>query len=94
MPLTIRQLIDQGAFKLPGDDKVYTGKKETQIVAVNARTGKVLNQYGSPFASFMQPRCRVSKDSLDELDDECDASAEDQDTLLIGKTSMNMRMLC
>jgi hypothetical protein len=85
--LTIRQLIDHGAFKIPGDDKVYTGRKETQIVAVNSRTGKVLHHYGSSSVPFTQPKCRASKDPLDELDDECDVSAEDHDILLIGKTS-------
>ena len=85
LPLTIKQLIDHGAFKIPGDDKVYTGKKETQLVAVDSKTGKVLSQYGSQSGS-MGGKCRVPGDPLDELDDECDAAVEG-DVLMIGKTS-------
>ena len=66
---------------------MYTGRKETHLVAVNARTGKVISQYGLPSAPFMQPRCYASKDQLDELDDECDVSPEDHDVIMIGKTS-------
>jgi hypothetical protein len=84
--LTIKQLIDHGAFKIPGDDKVYTGKKETQFVAVDSKTGKVLSQYGTPAAAFFGARCRAPKDPLDELDDECDASVDGRDILMIGKT--------
>lgn len=83
--MTIRQLIDHGAFKIPGDDKVYTGKKETQLVAVDSKTGKVLSQYG-PRSGSLAGKCRVPGDPLDELDDECDAAVEG-DVLMIGKTS-------
>jgi serine/threonine-protein kinase/endoribonuclease IRE1 len=85
LPLTIKQLIDHGAFKIPGDDKVYTGKKETQLVAVDSKTGKVLSQYGARSGS-MGGKCRIPGDPLDELDDECDAAVEG-DVLMIGKTS-------
>jgi hypothetical protein len=81
-------LIDHGAFKIPGDNKVYTGRKETQFVAVDSKTGKVLSQYGSPSAVFMGTKCRVPKDPLDELDDECDASVDSRDVLMIGKTGI------
>jgi hypothetical protein len=84
--LTIKQLIDHGAFKIPGDDKVYTGKKETQFIAVDSKTGKVLSQYGTPISAFAAAKC--PNDPLDELDDECDASVESRDILMIGKTSM------
>lgn len=67
---------------------MYTGRKETQFVAVDSKTGKVLSQYGSPSAAFMGAKCRASKDPLDELDDECDASVDNRDVLMIGKTGM------
>jgi hypothetical protein len=87
LPLTIKQLIDHGAFKIPGDDKVYTGRKESQFVAVDSKTGKVLSHYGSPAAAaFMRTRCRAPRDPLDDLDDECDASVDGRDVLMIGKT--------
>jgi len=86
LPLTIKQLIDHGAFKIPGDDKVYTGRKESQFVAVDSKTGKVLSQYGSPAAAFMSAKCRAPRDPLDDLDDECDASVDGRDVLMIGKT--------
>ena len=85
LPLTIKQLIDHGAFKIPGDDKVYTGRKESQFVAVDSKTGKVISHYGSPAAAFMSARCRAPRDPLD-LDDECDASVDGRDVLMIGKT--------
>jgi len=89
--LTIKQLIDHGAFKIPGDDKVYTGRKETQFVAVDSKTGKVLSQYGTPSVTFMGSKCRVSKDPIDELDDECDASVDARDVLMIGKTGIKSK---
>lgn len=87
--MTIKQLVDHGAFQIPGDDKVYTGRKETQFVAVDSKTGKVLSQYGSPSAVFMGARCHAPKDPLDELDDECDASVDVGDILMIGKISIS-----
>jgi len=86
LPLTIKQLIDHGAFKIPGDDKVYTGKKETQLVAVDSKNGKILSQFGSRSTSFNE-KCRIPGDPLDELDDECDAAVEG-DVLMIGKTGI------
>jgi len=86
--LTIKQLIDHGAFKIPGDDKVYTGKKETQFIAVDSKTGKVLSQYGTPAAAFLGAKYRAPRDVLDELDDECDATVDPQDILMIGKTGI------
>jgi len=90
--LTIKQLIDHGAFKIPGDDKVYTGRKETQFVAVDSKSGIVLSQYGSPSAACMGAKCRTQKDPLDELDDECDASVDARDILMIGKTGITLEM--
>jgi len=81
--MTIKQMIDHGPFKIPGDDKVYTGKKETQFVAVDSKTGKILSQYGTG----MTAKCRVPRDPLDELDDECDA-VDARNILMIGKTGM------
>jgi len=86
--LTIKQLIDHGAFKIPGDDKVYTGKKETQFIAVDSKTGKVLSQYGTPSADFLGAKCRAPGDVLDDLDDECDATVDSRDILMIGKTGI------
>jgi PQQ enzyme repeat len=86
--LTIKQLIDRGAFKIPGDDKVYTGKKETQFIAIDSKTGKVLSQYGTPSAAFLGAKCRAPRDVLDELDDECDATIDSRDILMIGKTGI------
>lgn len=34
----------------------------------------------------MGAKCRVPNDPLDELDDECDASVDNRDILMIGKT--------
>lgn len=90
--MTIKQLIDHGAFKIPGDDKVYTGRKETQFVAVDSKNGKVLSQYGSTSAAFVGTNCRAPKDPLDELDDECDASVDVRDILMIGKTGMSLKI--
>jgi hypothetical protein len=87
--LTIKQLVDHGAFKIPGDDKVYTGRKETQFVAVDSKTGKILSEFGSPSVAFMGAKCRAPKDPLDELDDECDPmSIDGSDILMIGKTGI------
>jgi glucose dehydrogenase len=87
--LTIKQLIDHAPFKIPGDDKIYTGKKETQFVAVDSKTGKIVSQYGSN-GSSMSTKCRVPGDPFDELDDECDASIDGRDVLMIGRTGISV----
>ena len=71
---------------------MYTGRKETQFVAVDSKNGKVLSQYGSPSAAFIGANCRAPKDPLDELDDECDASVDARDILMIGKTGMTLQI--
>jgi hypothetical protein len=91
--MTIKQLIDHGAFKIPGDDKVYTGKKETQFIAIDSKTGNIISQYGSPFGILSGAKCRAPQDPLDELDDECDASIDGRDVLMIGKTGMFLQQL-
>ena len=91
--MTIKQLIDHGAFKIPGDDKVYTGKKETQFIAVDSKTGNIVSQYGSPFGSLSDAKCRAPQDPLDELDDECNTSIDGRDVLMIGKTGMFIHQL-
>jgi hypothetical protein len=83
--LTIKQLIDHAPFKIPGDDKVYTGKKETHFVAVDSKSGKVLSEFGSPSSA----KCCTPRDPLDELDDECDASIDGHNVLMIGRTGTN-----
>lgn len=69
---------------------MYTGKKETQFIAVDPKTGKVLSQYGTPSAAFLGAACRARRDVLDELDDECDATVDSRDILMIGKTGMTL----
>jgi hypothetical protein len=91
--MTIKQLVDHGAFKMPGDDKVYTGRKETQFIAVDSKTGIVVSHYGSPFGVFSGAKCTAPQDPLDELDDECDASIDGRDVLMIGKTGLFFRKL-
>lgn len=67
---------------------MYTGRKESQFVAVDSKTGKVLSQYGTPSSAFVGAKCR--RDPLDDLDDdECDASVTNRDVLMIGKTGMS-----
>lgn len=91
--MTIKQLVELGAFKIPGDDKVYTGRKETQFIAVDTKTGNVVSQYGSPFGVLSGARCNAPQDPLDELDDECDASIDGRDVLMIGKTGSFFHIL-
>jgi serine/threonine-protein kinase/endoribonuclease IRE1 len=93
LPLTIKQLVERSPFRIPGDDTVYTGKRETEIVAVDAKTGRILNQYGTSPASFMDASRCPPRDALDELDEE-DNLFKNENVLMIGKTSKIIRTYC
>lgn len=86
--MTVKEIIDHAPFTIPGDDKVYTGRKETEFMAVDSQTGKVLSRYGNPAAAVRGAKClepRAAKDQ-DDLDDQCDALGNSSKILMIGKT--------
>jgi hypothetical protein len=85
--LTVKELIDHAPFNIPGDDKVYTGRKETQFMAVDSRTGKVLSRYGNRAAAVRGIDCLEPKAAKDpEKPDQCDILAKSNNILMIGKT--------
>ena len=86
--MTVKELIDHAPFSIPGDDKVYTGRKDTQFMAVDSRTGQVLSRYGNRGAAVRGAKClepKALKDPYDH-DDQCDVLGTSQNILMIGKT--------
>ena len=86
--MTVKELIDHAPFSIPGDNKVYTGRKETQFMAVDSQTGQVLSRYGNRGAAARGAKCiepKALKDP-DGRDGQCDVLGASQNILMIGKT--------
>lgn len=83
----MKELIDHAPFSIPGDDKVYTGRKETLFMAVDSATGEIISRYGNPVAASRGVKCLEPKAIKDnDRDEQCDALAAANNVLMIGKT--------
>lgn len=94
LPVTIKQLVMQSPFKIPDDDKVYTGSRHTTLYSINAATGEVLKVYGGDRASMplSKPECPV----FDEDDEDFDLFEpwQDSGTFMVGRTGMFIASDC
>lgn len=77
--LTMKSLVETSGSYSQDPPVVYTGEKKTQMITIDAYTGKVLNYYGTQGA-IINEQCQVSNGRGDT--DECPTQA----TLTIGRT--------
>lgn len=58
LPLSVSQLVDLSPFTLPGDSsKMFIGKKDTHLIAIDLRTGRVVNiLHSQPNRSSSNPK--------------------------------------
>ncbi|KAK9244002.1 hypothetical protein V1506DRAFT_542850 [Lipomyces tetrasporus] len=86
LPISIRQLVDQGPFFV--DDKSYTGSRVTTLYSVSARTGRVVNVYGVGSSAGL---CR--RKNLDDFDeDDWNDALGDQETFMVGRTEYGLQI--
>jgi hypothetical protein len=64
--LTIQQFVYHGAVKMPGENAIYTCMKETQVVAVDSKTGMILTRYSPGAAKFIKGRYRALIDAFND----------------------------
>lgn len=63
LPISIKQLVSQSPFALQGDDKIYTGSRQTTLFSIDSVTGKVLKVYGARKSDLGSAKCKVSQKS-------------------------------
>jgi serine/threonine-protein kinase/endoribonuclease IRE1 len=81
--LTIKKLVEEMSPHESIDPPiVYNGKKETTLITIDARTGKVLKWFGSSSALVNDDSCLNKQGLVDTESEECSTSA----TLTIGRT--------
>ncbi|GAO47110.1 hypothetical protein SAICODRAFT_23340 [Saitoella complicata NRRL Y-17804] len=96
LPLGIKQLVDASPFRVPGDDKVYVGRRETTLYSIDARTGVLLQAFGpqgsmDASAAKCKPRDLLDMDELDDEDEECEAyDLKTKDVLSVGRTDYSL----
>lgn len=100
LPVSIKQLVLESPFAIHGDDKIYTGSRQTTLYSINASTGAIVKVYGDRVGlgkaeckakpSFFRSSEFEYGDDDDEyfhLHDEDDNEAEeDNGTFMIGRT--------
>lgn len=95
LPISIKQLVSQSPFALQGDDKIYTGSRQTTLFSIDSVTGKVLKVYGarksdlgsakcrvsqkSPFNKYMDQEKQVAKNNNPDCETEEDSNVEDEE---------------
>jgi len=81
LPASIRNLVLKSPFSL-GDNFVYTGVRKSAIVKVNAKTGELMDAFGS---DCMNNNCNEFSDSSNSTDSDGEEQ-EDEEAILLGKT--------
>lgn len=88
LPLTMQELVNMEAFTFPTDDsRVFVGKKESKLVGVDLRTGRLVGVFGNA-----DGWCEWDQDSQPSggkvKTDECDEqiSRRPEDLLYMAKT--------
>ncbi|KAK9456377.1 hypothetical protein V1511DRAFT_487277 [Dipodascopsis uninucleata] len=90
LPISIKQLVAESPFALTGDDKLYTGSRLTTLYSIDARTGKILDVYGS---GALQEYCKPKTlEDLDEDDSLWDDASRISDTFLLGRTEYRLEI--
>lgn len=86
-PISIRQLVDSSPFAIPGDDKIFVGRRQTTLFAVDIESGNLLNVFGpGSWAGASSTQCNI--DPLHNHGaEECGPHRlEGKQTLMIGRT--------
>ncbi|KAK9471191.1 uncharacterized protein V1510DRAFT_215417 [Dipodascopsis tothii] len=91
LPVSIKQLVLESPFAILGDDKIYTGSRETVLYAVDARTGKIVNVYGSGSVDDLKCR-RKDLQELDEDDNDWISATTGRETFLLGRTEYKLQI--
>jgi hypothetical protein len=101
LPVSIKQLVLESPFAIHGDDKVYTGSRQTILYSINATTGDILKVYGAKTKNggLGKAICKPKRMGLeyddDELDDDYDyLTWEDNGSFMIGRTGMFFYFFC
>lgn len=87
--ITVKDVINQTPYMLPGVDIVYNGAKNTTTYAINARTGviqRVFSAGGMP-GVVNDKKCKTIT-KLPDLDDECDPTEGSDKVIMLGRTGM------
>ncbi|CAH2354422.1 serine/threonine-protein kinase/endoribonuclease Ire1p [[Candida] railenensis] len=97
LPTSIKNLVLESPFSLSGDDKIYTGSRKTSLYTINIRTGEVTSSFGSggeqvcPVPNiYKQGPPKHGIDIENEHDNQEDEDDEEQDTIMIGKTTYEL----
>ena len=81
--LTIKNLVEESPFKNADPPVIYTGRKNTSMITVDAKTGNVLSWFGSDGGAVNQPEnCPIPTGLIDADSGACSSNA----TLVLGRT--------
>ncbi|KAK9447041.1 uncharacterized protein V1518DRAFT_422067 [Limtongia smithiae] len=97
LPISIKDLVSESPSYM-GDDKVYTGSRQTTLYSIDARTGKVLHVYGGHNAvcptNQLNTFQRLDGTTEDDEDDDNtwnDAFGE-KETFVLGYTEYRLQI--
>lgn len=94
LPVSIKQLVLESPFAIHGDDKIYTGSRQTTLYSINASTGAIIKVYGDK-VGLGKAECKVrtsfASESMDlDYDDDDEYfgmnDGEENGTFMIGRT--------
>ncbi|KAA8911593.1 hypothetical protein TRICI_003751 [Trichomonascus ciferrii] len=94
LPVSIKQLVLESPFAIHGDDKIYTGSRQTTLYSINASTGAIIKVYGDR-VGLGKAECKVRTsfptESMDfDYDDDDEYfhvnDGEENGTFMIGRT--------
>lgn len=80
--LTMKNLVDMTPYADEDPSVVYTGKKKTNVLTIDANTGKVLSWFGSVNSLTTKEICDADEESSKENTKKCPRSAN----LILGRT--------
>jgi len=85
--LTMKRLVEESAYMSQDPPISYVGGKETNIITVDANSGKILNFFGKEGAFLNDEKCVASSGPVDSKE-ECPKTS----TLTIGRTEYWVRI--
>ncbi|CAN6608747.1 serine/threonine-protein kinase/endoribonuclease Ire1p [Trichomonascus vanleenenianus] len=91
LPVSIKQLVLESPFAINGDDKIYTGSRNTTLYRIDANTGTILHVYGDR-TSLGKPECKVPLNDFDEEDEDYPLFDEENRTFMIGRTDYHLEI--
>uniref|UniRef100_A0A060T7Y2 non-specific serine/threonine protein kinase n=1 Tax=Blastobotrys adeninivorans TaxID=409370 RepID=A0A060T7Y2_BLAAD len=96
LPVSIRQLVLESPFAIHGDDKIYTGSRQTTLYSISAATGSIVKIYGER-GGLGQPECRPKRpglfeDDIDYVEDDEEYYSSSSGTFMIGRTDYHLEI--